>query len=101
LHEAALGKAQRPECADIAGHGRRLRSAVVGPCCHQPAPLVEQIAALVGGLNLVAFVRRALPSGNTPMIGQALAKIAGEETRLVELVRIAMETTRAARSAVA
>jgi nucleoside 2-deoxyribosyltransferase len=52
-------------------------------------------------IGLQTDVRRALPSGNNPMIGQALAEIAADEMRLLETVRISMETTRAARCEVA
>jgi len=52
-------------------------------------------------IALQTDVRRALPSGNNPMIGQALAEIVADETRLLESVRIAMETPRCAHCAVA
>jgi nucleoside 2-deoxyribosyltransferase len=52
-------------------------------------------------IGLQTDVRRALPSGNNPMISQALVEIAADETRLLESVRVAMETPRGTRCAVA
>jgi nucleoside 2-deoxyribosyltransferase len=52
-------------------------------------------------IGLQTDVRRALPSGNNPMISQALVEIAADETRLLESVRIAMETPRGMHCAVA
>jgi nucleoside 2-deoxyribosyltransferase len=52
-------------------------------------------------IGLQTDVRRALPSGNNPMIGQALAEIAADETRLLDSVRAAVATARGAHDAAA
>jgi nucleoside 2-deoxyribosyltransferase len=52
-------------------------------------------------IGLQTDVRRALPSGNNPMICQALAEIAADETHLLDTVRVAMEAPRGTRCAVA
>jgi nucleoside 2-deoxyribosyltransferase len=52
-------------------------------------------------IGLQSDVRRALPSGNNPMIGQALMKIACDQSSLLASVGVAMETPHDMRRVVA
>lgn len=52
-------------------------------------------------VGLQTDVRRALPSGNNPMISQALSEIVADETHLLDSVRLAISGARLPRNAIA
>jgi nucleoside 2-deoxyribosyltransferase len=86
-----------------------MRSASLGVAVLDGAVVDDGVAFEIGFLHALSTpcvglqtdVRRALPSGNNPMIAQSLYEIVSDEARLLNAVRVAIAAADRARNAIA